>query len=127
MNSEIMTGLTAAPVSVPVRSSMYGPFSFFFCFCFSRPVLSPLTRARPCGRKYSSSRLTCLILFLSSLIPANSFVFSALQDEPRIFVESEDEPDRVLLETKITKEDGYQKQQGSVLVPSIFDMDRELN
>ena len=37
------------------------------------------------------------------------------QDEPRIFVESEDQPDRMLLETKISKEDGYQKQQGLVL------------
>ncbi|RHZ74226.1 hypothetical protein CDV55_105636 [Aspergillus turcosus] len=35
-----------------------------------------------------------------------------LDDEPRIFVQSEDEPDRVLLETRITKDDGYQKQQG---------------
>ncbi|KAJ5148644.1 hypothetical protein N7448_000222 [Penicillium atrosanguineum] len=33
-------------------------------------------------------------------------------EEPRIFVESEDQPQRVLLETKITKDDGYQKQQG---------------
>ncbi|KAJ5619198.1 hypothetical protein N7510_003182 [Penicillium lagena] len=33
-------------------------------------------------------------------------------EEPRIFVESEDQPNRVLLETKITKDDGYQKQQG---------------
>jgi protein phosphatase-4 regulatory subunit 3 len=35
-----------------------------------------------------------------------------LDDEPRIYVQSEDEPDRVLLETRITKDDGYQKQQG---------------
>jgi hypothetical protein len=34
------------------------------------------------------------------------------QDEPRIHVESEDQPDRVLLETKIARDDGYQKQQG---------------
>ena len=34
------------------------------------------------------------------------------QDEPRILVQSEDEPDRLLLETRIGKDDGYQKQQG---------------
>jgi hypothetical protein len=34
------------------------------------------------------------------------------QDEARIYVESEDEPKRTLLETKIQKDDGYQKQQG---------------
>ncbi|KAK2848488.1 hypothetical protein FQN49_005676 [Arthroderma sp. PD_2] len=33
-------------------------------------------------------------------------------DEPKILVESEDQPDRMLLETRISKEDGYQKQQG---------------
>ncbi len=36
----------------------------------------------------------------------------SLQDEPRIYVESEDQPERTLLETRITKDDGYQKQQG---------------
>lgn len=34
------------------------------------------------------------------------------QEEYRLFVESETEPNRVLLESRITKEDGYQKQQG---------------
>ncbi|KAI9696439.1 MAG: Platinum sensitivity protein [Candelina mexicana] len=38
------------------------------------------------------------------------------QDEPRIFVESEDQPDRMLLETRITKDDGYQKQQDTLIV-----------
>lgn len=37
------------------------------------------------------------------------------QDEPRIVVESEDQPERMLLETKISKDDGYQKQQGQTL------------
>jgi hypothetical protein len=36
------------------------------------------------------------------------------QDEPRIYVESEDQPERMLLETKIVKDDGYQKQQGQI-------------
>lgn len=35
-----------------------------------------------------------------------------VQDESKIYVESEDTPERLLLETKITKDDGYQKQQG---------------
>ncbi|KOS37686.1 hypothetical protein ACN38_g11509 [Penicillium nordicum] len=39
-----------------------------------------------------------------------------LGEEPRIFVESEDLPNRVLLETRITKDDGYQKQQETLIV-----------
>ena len=42
-------------------------------------------------------------------------MLSSTQDEPRIFVESEDQPDRMLLETKISKDDGYQKQQGLII------------
>jgi len=34
------------------------------------------------------------------------------QDEPHIQVKSEEEQDRMLLETRIIKDDGYQKQQG---------------
>ncbi|KAL4806113.1 component of IIS longevity pathway SMK-1-domain-containing protein [Aspergillus unguis] len=37
-------------------------------------------------------------------------------DEPRIFVESEDKPIRVLLETRISKDGGYQKQQDTLIV-----------
>jgi protein phosphatase-4 regulatory subunit 3 len=33
--------------------------------------------------------------------------------EPRVIVESEDQPNRRLLETRIVKEDGFQKQQGT--------------
>jgi protein phosphatase 4 regulatory subunit 3 len=43
-------------------------------------------------------------------------IVDARQDEPRIFVESEDQPDRMLLETKIQKDDGYQKQQDTLIV-----------
>ncbi|KAK7413690.1 Platinum sensitivity protein [Neonectria punicea] len=32
--------------------------------------------------------------------------------DPRVIVESEDQPERLLLETKIQREDGFQKQQG---------------
>ena len=48
-----------------------------------------------------------------------------LNEEPRIFVESEDQPERLLLETKIVKDDGYQKQQDTLIVwtePSGTDM-----
>jgi hypothetical protein len=34
-------------------------------------------------------------------------------EEPRITVEAEDPPERLLLETRISKEDGFQKQQGT--------------
>ncbi|UNI13452.1 Platinum sensitivity protein [Purpureocillium takamizusanense] len=36
--------------------------------------------------------------------------------EPRVIVESEDQPERILLETKILKEDGFQKQQETLIV-----------
>lgn len=36
--------------------------------------------------------------------------------EPRVLVESEDQPERLLLETKIVKDDGFQKQQDTLIV-----------
>ncbi|KAM7206886.1 putative suppressor of mek1 protein [Naviculisporaceae sp. PSN 640] len=36
--------------------------------------------------------------------------------EPRVIVESEDQPERLLLETKIIKDDGFQKQQDTLIV-----------
>lgn len=36
--------------------------------------------------------------------------------EPRVLVDSEDEPLRTLLETRICKEDGFQKQQETLIV-----------
>ncbi|KAI1399093.1 DUF625-domain-containing protein [Hypoxylon fuscum] len=38
------------------------------------------------------------------------------QRDPRVLVESEDQPDRVLLETRICKEDGFHKQQETLIV-----------
>lgn len=38
---------------------------------------------------------------------------STRQEEPRVLVHSEDDPERMLLETRICKEDGFQKQQGT--------------
>jgi protein phosphatase-4 regulatory subunit 3 len=45
--------------------------------------------------------------------------YETLEDgrkDPRVVVESEDHPDRLLLETKIQKEDGFQKQQDTLIV-----------
>ncbi|KKY25623.1 hypothetical protein UCRPC4_g01694 [Phaeomoniella chlamydospora] len=39
-----------------------------------------------------------------------------INDEPKILVESEDQPDRMLLETRIVKDDSYQKQQDTLIV-----------
>lgn len=39
-----------------------------------------------------------------------------LNEESKLLVESEDQPDRLLLETKISKDDGYQKQQETLIV-----------
>ncbi|CCF42464.1 hypothetical protein CH063_12456, partial [Colletotrichum higginsianum] len=44
--------------------------------------------------------------------------------DPRVIVESEDHPDRLLLETKICKEDGFQKQQGKLRVATASGADR---
>ncbi|KAI9746746.1 MAG: Platinum sensitivity protein [Claussenomyces sp. TS43310] len=38
------------------------------------------------------------------------------REEPRITVEAEDPPERLLLETRICKEDGFQKQQDTLIV-----------
>ncbi|XXG94446.1 hypothetical protein Hte_000703 [Hypoxylon texense] len=38
------------------------------------------------------------------------------QRDPRVYVESEDQPDRVLLETRICKQDGFHKQQETLIV-----------
>ncbi|EEH17742.2 hypothetical protein PABG_00305 [Paracoccidioides brasiliensis Pb03] len=39
-----------------------------------------------------------------------------IDDEPRIYVESEEEPERMLLETRVCRDDGYQKQQETLIV-----------
>ncbi|KAI0175901.1 DUF625-domain-containing protein [Hypoxylon sp. FL1284] len=38
------------------------------------------------------------------------------QRDPRVYVESEDQPDRVLLETRICRQDGFHKQQETLIV-----------
>ncbi|KAK7438327.1 hypothetical protein Landi51_11663 [Colletotrichum acutatum] len=47
--------------------------------------------------------------------------------DPRVIVESEDHPDRLLLETKICKEDGFQKQQGRSHGTSVNGIDMALS
>lgn len=41
---------------------------------------------------------------------------TVIQDEPTIFVQSEEEPVRTLLQTRISKDDGYQRQQETLIV-----------
>lgn len=48
-----------------------------------------------------------------------------VNEESRIFVQAEDDPQRYLLETRISKDDGYQKQQDTLIVwtePNGIDM-----
>ncbi|KAI5463797.1 component of IIS longevity pathway SMK-1-domain-containing protein [Mariannaea sp. PMI_226] len=47
--------------------------------------------------------------------------------DPRVIVESEDQPERLLLETKIQREDGFQKQQGMLRNPSRLSLDIPAN
>lgn len=45
--------------------------------------------------------------------PSTRHALTRLQnDEARIFVQSEDDAQRMLLETRISRDDGYQRQQG---------------
>jgi hypothetical protein len=59
----------------------------------------------------ATSGFSCCVLLTLSRAQNNV----TRQEEPRVMVQSEDEPDRMLLETKICKEDGFQKQQGICL------------
>ncbi|KAH6671872.1 component of IIS longevity pathway SMK-1-domain-containing protein [Halenospora varia] len=47
-----------------------------------------------------------------------AFIFNEVsrQEEPRVIVQSEDNQDRTLLETRICKEEGFQKQQDTLIV-----------
>ena len=80
---------------VPPRAS--------FPFLPLRSLLSPY-----CDRAHLS-RATVLF--------ADAIAFPQSEDgnqrDPRVLVESEEQPDRVLLETRISREDGFHKQQGS--------------
>ena len=78
----------------------------------SRAILAGV-RARARARAHTHTH---------SRIPSSSNAIATqineTQKEPRVVVESEDQPERVLLETRICKEDGFHKQQGmSVISP----------
>ena len=49
---------------------------------------------------------------LTLSVPVREQAEDGSPKDPRVQVESEDQPDRLLLETHICKEDGFQKQQG---------------
>jgi len=51
-------------------------------------------------------------LLIQSLSPVLQIEEGQPGQEPRVTVEAEDSPGRWLLETKIVKDDGFQKQQG---------------
>jgi hypothetical protein len=53
------------------------------------------------------------IVALSPPRPPPPLTLHPQQEEARIVVASEDDPSRQLLETRISKDDGYQKQQGT--------------
>lgn len=74
---------------------------FVFCFCFSTSAVSRF-------------------LHHGNLIGDGVADIRGAQDEPHIQVKSEEEQDRVLLETRIIKDDGYQKQQGMFDLPLLF-------
>jgi protein phosphatase-4 regulatory subunit 3 len=57
-------------------------------------------------------RCRFVVLLLTELCARILQVEEGQPKEPRVVVESEDQPNRRLLETKIVKDDGFQKQQG---------------
>jgi hypothetical protein len=64
-----------------------------------------------------SSVIACHVPCQNLLIVATDESHLQTEDgqprDPRVVVQSEDQPERLLLETKIVKEDGFQKQQGT--------------
>jgi hypothetical protein len=48
----------------------------------------------------------------------NALTWLPQNDEARIFVQSEDDAQRMLLETRISRDDGYQRQQGTLPSPT---------
>ncbi|EEQ29539.1 DUF625 domain-containing protein [Microsporum canis CBS 113480] len=64
------------------------------------------------GTGFCTGQITDVRLPDSATVRCGVYADCGGQDEPKILVESEDQPDRMLLETRISREDGYQKQQG---------------
>jgi len=52
------------------------------------------------------------------LFRGNALTWPLQNDEARIFVQSEDDNQRMLLETRISRDDGYQRQQGTLTQPT---------
>jgi hypothetical protein len=59
---------------------------------------------------FATTRICVVVDTVLTPIPQNEV---SRQEEPRVLVQSEDEPDKILLETRICKEDSFQKQQGT--------------
>ncbi|KAI9678462.1 MAG: Platinum sensitivity protein [Trizodia sp. TS-e1964] len=64
---------------------------------------SPITTSR-------AALLPLGLTFVANSPPACS------QDDPRIYVESEEQPELIILETRISRHEGYQKQQDTLIV-----------
>jgi len=92
-----------------------------FCTAAFVPVRNTLA-PRTCAPIYSSCH-SCSPLS-SITTPATDHAHAPQVEggpkEPRVIVESEDQPDRLLLETRICREDGFQKQQGMKQPISLF-------
>ncbi|KAM5442761.1 Platinum sensitivity protein [Microsporum ferrugineum] len=68
------------------------------------------------GTGFCTGQITDVRLPDSATVRCGVYADCGGQDEPKILVESEDQPDRMLLETRISREDGYQKQQETLIV-----------
>jgi protein phosphatase 4 regulatory subunit 3 len=91
------TGFCTATFTTVRAPPMYHPI---FLICTSCPLLH---------------LFFFLFLFLFLYLVTDQVPTPQTEDgrkDPRVIVESEDHPERLLLETKIQKEDGFQKQQG---------------
>lgn len=52
--------------------------------------------------------------------PGLTLIFVGLQEDARISVESEDDPERILLEVRLKKEDVFQRQQGNAPLAGVM-------
>ncbi len=101
-----MTGSTAAPASAVLRS-------FLYVIHLHRPSPAPSGHSRCfllAGREMDVSMrpIACHLANATSVLQ----VEEGQPKEAHVTVASEDTPERLLLETKICKGDGFQKQQG---------------
>jgi len=97
-----MTGSTEAPASAPPLTFRYASFPS------SVPVSCLSTLAHH------------VFMLTDAILPLDQIEDGPPKGEPRVIVESEDQPERLLLETRIVKDDGFQKQQGMRPCPQQF-------